>query len=119
MAMDRGLKINEYGVFEGQDRVVGEKEEEVYALFDLPLIPPELREDRGEIEAAQNDALPELVTLDDIRGDLQMHTKSSDGHATMKEMARAAQTLGYEYIAITDHSAYVAVTQGLDAEALA
>jgi len=119
MAMDRGLKINEYGVFEGQDRIAGGREEEIYALFDLPLIPPELREDRGEIEVARNDALPELVTLDDIRGDLQMHTKSSDGHATLEEMARMAQSLGYEYIAITDHSAYVAVTQGLDVEALA
>jgi DNA polymerase (family 10) len=119
MAMDQGLKINEYGVFEGQDRIAGEREEEIYALFDLPLIPPELREDRGEIEAAQNDALPNLITLGDIRGDLQMHTQSSDGHATLEEMARAAQSLDYEYSAITDHSAYVAVTQGLDAEALA
>jgi len=119
MAMDQGLKINEYGIFEGQDRIAGEREEEIYALFDLPLIPPELREDRGEIEAAQNDALPDLITLDDIRGDLQMHTQSSDGHATLEEMARTAQGLDYEYIAITDHSAYVAVTQGLDAEALA
>ena len=119
MALDRDLKINEYGVFEGQDRIAGETEEEIYALFDLSLVPPELREDRGEIEAAQEDALPELIALDDIRGDLQMHTKSSDGHATLEEMARAAQDLGYDYIAITDHSAYVAVTQGLDAEALA
>ena len=119
MALDRDLKINEYGVFEGQDRIAGETEEEIYALFDLPLVPPELREDRGEIEVAQKDALPELIALDDIRGDLQMHTQSSDGHATLEEMARAAQDLGYDYIAVTDHLAYVAVTQGLDAEALA
>ena len=119
MAMDRGLKINEYGVFEGQERISGREEQEIYALFDLPLIPPELREDRGEIKAAQDDALPQLVTLDDMRGDLQMHTQSSDGHATLEEMAHAAQDLGYEYIAITDHSAYIAVTQGLDAEGLA
>jgi len=119
MALERDLKINEYGVFEGQDRIAGEKEEKIYALFDLPLIPPELREDRGEIEAAQKGRLPKLITLDDVRGDLQMHTVGSDGHATLEEMARAAQELGYEYIAITDHSAYVAVTQGLDAEALA
>jgi len=85
----------------------------------MPLIPPELREDRGEIEAAQDGALPQLVTLDEIRGDLQMHTLASDGHATLEDMARAAQDLGYEYIAITDHSAIIAVTQGLDAEALA
>jgi DNA polymerase (family 10) len=119
MAMDRGLKINEYGVFEGQERISGQAEEGIYALFDLPLIPPELREDRGEIKAAQDDALPQLITLDDMRGDLQMHTQSSDGHATLEEMARAARDLGYAYIAITDHSAYVAVTQGLDAEGLA
>ncbi len=118
MAMDQGLKINEYGVFEDQDRIAGQREDQIYGLFDLSLIPPELREDRGEIEAAQDDALPALVTLDDIRGDLQMHTVDSDGHATLEEMARGAQDLGYEYIAITDHSAYVAVTQGLDAEAL-
>jgi DNA polymerase (family 10) len=119
MALDWGLKTNEYGVFEGQDRIAGEREEEIYALFGLPLIPPELREDRGEIEAAQGGTLPELVTLDDIRGDLQMHTDSSDGHATLEEMARAVQDLGYEYAAITDHSTYIAVTQGLDAEGLA
>ena len=119
MAMDRGLKINEYGVFEGQERISGREEQEIYALFDLPLIPPELREDRGEIKAAQDDALPQLVTLDDMRGDLQMHTQSSDGHATLEEMAHAAQDLGYEYIAITDHSAYIAVTQGLGVEGLA
>ncbi len=119
MAMDRGLKINEYGVFEGQERISGQAEEGIYELFDLPLIPPELREDRGEIKAAQDDALPQLITLDDMRGDLQMHTQSSDGHATLEEMAHTAQDLGYAYIAITDHSAYVAVTQGLDAEGLA
>jgi len=119
MAMDRGLKINEYGVFEGRERISGREEQEIYALFDLPLIPPELREDRGEIKAAQDDALPQLVTLDDMRGDLQMHTQSSDGHATLEEMAHAAQDLGYEYIAITDHSAYIAVTQGLGVEGLA
>jgi DNA polymerase (family X) len=119
MALDRGWKINEYGVFEGQDRIAGESEEEIYALFDLPLIPPELREERGEIEAAREDALPDLITLDDIRGDLHMHTESSDGHATLEAMARAAQDIGYEYVVITDHSTYIAVTQGLDAEGVA
>lgn len=118
IALDRDLKINEYGVFEGEERVAGETEDEIYALFDLPYIEPELREDRGEIEAAQEGALPHLVTLDDIRGDLQSHTKASDGHNTLEEMAQAAREQGYDYLAITDHSTRVAVTQGLDAEAL-
>ncbi|MFW6135440.1 MAG: DNA polymerase/3'-5' exonuclease PolX [Chloroflexota bacterium] len=125
MALDRELKINEYGVWdttaapEGQKMVAGETEEEIYALFDLPWIPPELREDRGEVEAAQQNRLPELVTLDDIRGDLQLHTTASDGRATLEEMARAARALGREYLAVSDHSGYIGVTQGLDADALA
>jgi DNA polymerase (family 10) len=119
MALERDLKINEYGVFRDQERIAGETEEQIYQVFDLPLIPPELREDRGEFQAAREGELPDLVALEDIRGDLQMHTTASDGHTSIAEMARASQELGYEYIAITDHSAYVAVTQGLDAEALA
>jgi DNA polymerase (family 10) len=119
MAVDRDLKINEYGVFEGEERIAGESEEEVYAIFDLPVIPPELREDRGEIQAAQKGQLPKLVSLDDIRGDLQSHTTASDGHDTLEDMARAAKDWGYEYLAVTDHSPHVAVTQGLDAEGLA
>jgi DNA polymerase (family 10) len=119
LAIDRGMKVNEYGVFRGDERVAGETEEEIYGLFDLPFIPPELREDRGEIEAARKGELPDLVTVEDLRGDLQMHTDASDGRATLEEMVHAAQKRGYEYIAITDHSPHVAVTQGLDAEALA
>ena len=118
MALDQDLKINEYGVYRGEERIAGETEEEIYGLFDLPVIEPELREDRGEIEAALNEALPNLITLEDIRGDLQMHTQASDGHDTLKTMAEAARDLGYAYIAITDHSARVAVTQGLDADSL-
>lgn len=118
MAMDRDLKVNEYGVFRGDERITGETEEEIYELFDLPYIPPELREDRGELEAARDDALPSLVTLDDIRGDLQMHTTASDADSTLREMVEGAQALGYEYIAITDHSAYVGVVTGLDADDL-
>jgi DNA polymerase (family 10) len=118
MALDRGWKVNEYGVFQDEKRIAGETEQEVYELFDLPFIVPELREDRGEFEAAQHGELPELVTQDDIRGDLQMHTQSSDGHATLKEMAQAARDLGYEYIAITDHSPNLGITQGLGAEGL-
>ncbi len=118
MALDQDMKINEYGVYRDEERIAGETEEEIYALFDLPVIEPELREDRGEIEAAQEGMLPALITLDDIRGDLQMHTQASDGHDTLKAMVQAARDRGYEYIAITDHSARVAVTQGLDAESL-
>ena len=118
MALDQDLKINEYGVYQGEERIAGKTEKEIYDLFDLPVFEPELREDRGEIEAAARGTLPDLITLEDIRGDLQMHTQASDGHDTLKEMAQAARDLGYEYIAITDHSARVAVTQGLDADSL-
>jgi DNA polymerase (family 10) len=103
-AIRMGLKINEYGVFRGERRIAGSTEEEVYAAVKLPWIPPELREDQGELEAAEAGRLPRLVELRDIRGDLHMHTKWSDGAATAEEMARAAQGLGYEYICITDHS---------------
>jgi DNA polymerase (family 10) len=119
MALDRDLKLNEYGVFRDEERIAGETETEMYDLFDLPFIVPELREDRGEIEAAKRGDLPELVTLDDLRGDLQTHTDASDGHNTLAEMAKAARERGHEYLAITDHSQYVGVTQGLDADELA
>ncbi len=118
MALDEGLKVNEYGVFRGEERVAGRTEQEVYDLFDLAYIPPELREDRGELAAAQKGELPDLITLDDIRGDVQMHTTGSDGKASLEEMVAAARDLGREYIAITDHSAHVGVVQGLDADAL-
>jgi DNA polymerase (family 10) len=119
MAQENDLKINEYGVFEGKKQIAGKAEKEIYALFDLPYIPPELREDRGEIETAASGQLPTLITLDDIRGDLQMHTTASDGKASLHEMAKAAQERGYDYIAITDHSKHVSVAQGLDAKRLA
>ena len=119
LALDQGLKVNEYGVFRDEERIAGETEEEIYRLFDLPYIPPELREDGGELAAAREGRLPTLVSLDDIRGDLQMHTTGSDGDASLEEMAHAALERGYEYVAITDHSPQVAVAQGLDAEALA
>ncbi|MFP4394565.1 MAG: DNA polymerase/3'-5' exonuclease PolX [Anaerolineales bacterium] len=118
MALDAGLKVNEYGVFRDEERVAGRTEEEIYDLFDLDYIAPELREDRGELAAAQAGELPDLITLDDIRGDLQMHTTDSDGNASLEEMVAAARDLGHEYIAITDHSAHVGVVQGLDADAL-
>lgn len=119
MAVDRGWKINEYGVFEGEERIAGEREGEIYELLDMAYVVPELREDRGEIEAARQGRLPQLVTLEELRGDLQCHTQASDGHATVAEMAEAARQRGYEYLAITDHSKYVGVTQGLDADELA
>jgi DNA polymerase (family 10) len=111
-----GLKVSEYGVFrEGDDgRVAGESEEEVYRAIGLPWIPPELRENRGEIEAAIEGRLPTLVEVGDIRGDLHMHTRASDGGSTVEEMAEAAMARGYEYIAITDHSKALTVAHGLD-----
>ncbi|MFP5356387.1 MAG: helix-hairpin-helix domain-containing protein, partial [Gemmatimonadota bacterium] len=110
----RGLKINEYGVFKGARRVGGRDEREVFRAVKLPFIPPELREDRGEIDAARQGTLPQLVTLDDIRGDLQSHSTDSDGRHALDEMAEAAQAMGYEYLAITDHSPTVRVAGGLD-----
>lgn len=105
-AVKRGLKVNEYGVFrvKGDRRIAGETEEDVYQAVGLIWMPPEIREDQGEIELAERGGLPTLISLKDIRGDLQMHTRWSDGSDTVEEMARAAKALGYGYIAITDHS---------------
>ncbi|MBD3182447.1 DNA polymerase/3'-5' exonuclease PolX [Candidatus Poribacteria bacterium] len=119
MAIDRDLKINEYGVFKDKERIVGKTEKEIYEILDLSYIDPELRENRDEVEASQKGELPDLVTLEDIRGDLQCHTKASDGHASLREMVEAAKEKGYEYLAITDHSPLVAVANGLDADGLA
>ena len=118
-ALKRGLKINEYGVFKGKKRIAGKTEAEIYDLFGLPYIEPELRENRGELEAARQGMLPRLVTVADIRGDLHAHTTGSDGHDSLEDMARAAKAQGYSYLAITDHSPALAVTKGLDARALA
>jgi len=117
-AQERGLKINEYGVFRGDELVAGRTEEEVYESVDLPWIPPELRENRGEIEQAEDGVLPQLVELKDIRGDLHMHTTATDGTASIEEMANAAKKRGLKYIAITDHSKRVTMANGLDAERL-
>ena len=116
-AIDRGWKLSEYGVFKGEKRIAGKTEEEVYAKLDLPWIPPELRESRGEIKLAEAATLPRLVELKQIRGDLQMHSKESDGATTIEEMAMAARAMGYGYIAITDHSKRVSMS-GLDGAAL-
>ena len=115
LGQERGLKINEYGVFRGSRRIGGRTEREVAKAVGLPWIPPELREDHGEIDAAPAGMLPDLVSVEDLRGDLQMHTTSSDGRDDLETMVRAAATRGYAYIAITDHSPAVRVTRGLDA----
>jgi DNA polymerase (family 10) len=114
----RGLKINEYGIFRDGKRVGGRTEEEVFAAVKLPYIEPELREDRGEILAAIAGELPKLVSLRDIRGDLHVHTKASDGKSSLREMVEAAKARGYEYVAITDHSKHATVARGLDARRL-
>lgn len=114
LAREKGYKVSEYGAFRGKRRVAGRTEEEIFALIGADWIPPELRENRGEIEAAITGTLPELIELSDLRGDLQMHTDSSDGRNTAEEMARAAKALGHEYIAITEHSQAVRVAGGLD-----
>lgn len=119
LAMTRGLKINEYGVFRGRKRIAGETEISVFATIGLPYIDPELREDRGEIEAAQARALPTLVTRRDLRGDLHVHTKATDGTAGLLAMVEAAKRAGLEYIAITDHSKHLGLVHGLDASRLA
>jgi DNA polymerase (family 10) len=118
IAQEQGYKLNEYGLFKGTRRVAGRTEEEIYAKLGLDWMPPELREARGEIALAREHHLPRLVTLPDIRGDLQMHTSATDGQATLDEMAHAARALGYAYIAITDHSKRVTMARGLDPKRL-
>lgn len=136
-ALERGLSINEYAVSELADeesgeegttsttgrelgkRIAGRTEEEMYEALGLPWIPPELRENRGEIEAAEQGELPSLIALDDMRGDLQMHSTWSDGKNSIEEMLQACAAKGYEYFALTDHSKALAMTGGMDAEKLA
>jgi DNA polymerase (family 10) len=113
-AKKRGWKLSEYGLFHGEKALARRTEEDIYAKLDLPWIPPELRENLGEIEAAEKGELPKLVELEDIKGDLQMHTTASDGRASVEEMAHAAKELGYEYILVTDHSKAVTIANGLD-----
>ncbi len=117
-AQDRGLKLNEWGLYKGDDLVAGNTEEEVYKALDLAWMPPELRENRGEIELAEKEELPELIEVSDIRGDLHMHTTATDGTASILEMAEAAKARGLKYIAITDHSQRVSMANGLDADRL-
>ena len=118
IARERGLKINEYGVFKGNRRIAGKTEKDVFAAVDLPYIEPELRENRGEIETARAGKLPKLVTLADLKGDLHVHSDQTDGTLSIRDMARAAKARGLSYIAITDHSRRVTVAHGLDAARL-
>ena len=118
LAQERQLKISEYGVFKGERRIAGDTEESVYRAIGLPWIAPELRENRGEIEAARAGKLPKLVELADLKGDLHAHTKATDGHNTLSEMAEAARRHGLEYLAITEHSRRLTVAHGLDPQQL-
>jgi DNA polymerase (family X) len=114
LANEHDWKLNEYGLFSGKRRIAGATEEEVYKKLGLAFIPPELREDRGEIAIAKEDKLPRLVTVSDMRGDLHVHSDWTDGTASIEAMAAAAQACGYEYMALTDHSRRVAMAHGLD-----
>ncbi|MEO0142198.1 MAG: DNA polymerase/3'-5' exonuclease PolX [candidate division WOR-3 bacterium] len=118
IAVAKKWKLNEYGVFKGEKAIAGEDEEGVYKVLGLQWIPPELREDRGEVEMAQKNALPKLIELSDIRGDLQMHSNYSDSTASIEELAQFCEKLGYEYILITDHSQSARYAHGLEIERL-
>ncbi len=113
-AKKQGWKLNEYGLFKGEKVIASRTEEEIYRKLGLEWIPPEIRENQGEIEMAEEGRVPKLVELSDIKGDLQMHTTASDGKTTVEEMAAAARKLGYRYILITDHSKAVTIANGLD-----
>lgn len=119
IALKKGLKINEYGVFRGDKKIAGKTEQEVYESIGLSYMEPEIRENRGEIEAAIKGRLPRLVSIGDIKGDLHSHTSSTDGRDTLHDMAIAAKAMGYEYIAITEHSKHVTIARGLDEKAVA
>ncbi len=118
LAQSKGLKLSEYGLFKGERRIAGRTEQDVQKKLGLQFIPPELREDRGEVEAALENELPELVELADIRGDLHVHSNYSDGHSTIEEVARAAKARGYKYVSINDHSRSLGVAHGLTIERL-
>ncbi|MCW3141849.1 MAG: DNA polymerase/3'-5' exonuclease PolX [Methanophagales archaeon] len=116
LGVKRGLKINEYGIFRGDEKIGGEDEEDVFKSVGVAYIPPELREDRGEVEAAKENKIPKLVELSDLRGDLHVHTKWSDGKNSIEEMAETAISLGYRYIAVADHSPAVGIAGGMNEE---
>jgi DNA polymerase (family 10) len=118
IAQEKGMKLSEYGLFKGDKQIAGRTEEEVYEKLGLDWMPPELRENTGEIEAAMNHRLPKLVEYNEVRGDLQTHTKWTDGANTIQEMAQEAHRIGREYIVISDHSKGLAMTGGLDEQML-
>jgi len=114
IAKAKGIKINEYGVFKGKRKIGGKEENDVYRVLGMDWIDPELREDRGEIEVAQKGQLPKLVQEAEIKGDLHVHSKWSDGTSSIEEIAKAAQKKGYQYVAICDHSKSLRIAHGLD-----
>jgi len=118
IAKKKGLKISEYGVFRGDKKLGGRLEEDIYKALGMDWIPPELREDRGEIEASQEGRLPELIELKDVKGDLHVHSRWSDGSSTFEEIARHAQEMGYRYCVVSDHTKSTRVAHGLDEERL-
>lgn len=117
-AKDRGLKVNEYGVFRGERLIAGRREEDVYKALGLPWIPPELREDRGEIERASEGRLPALVERADLKGDLHCHTRASDGRLTLESLVERTRSMGYAYVAVCDHSRSARYAGGLTPERL-
>ena len=119
LARERGLKISEYGVFKGERRLASREEEDCYRVLGMPWIPPEMREDRGEIELAAEGRLPRLLEPGDIRGDLHVHTRASDGRLSLGELVRLARTMGYAYVAVCDHSQAAKYARGLAADRLA
>jgi len=119
LGMKNGLKINEYGIYRGDERIGGKEESEVFKSVGLTYIPPELREDRGEVEAAKDGKIPELIEISDLKGDLHVHTRWSDGKNSIAEMAEAAIALGYEYIAVADHSPAVGIAGGMTEDKIA
>lgn len=118
LGIEKGLKVNEYGVFKGKKSIAGKTEEEVFKAVGLPFMPPELREDQGEIEAGLKRQLPHLIESKDLKGDLHVHSEWTDGHNSIGEMAEAARKHGYQYLAICDHSPTIGVTNGLTPERL-
>lgn len=118
LAIQKGLKVNEYGVFKKkiEKRIAGTTEKEIYETLNLSFIPPEIREDRGEIQAAKEDNIPNLIKLEDIKGDLHMHTDNSDGDYSIEKMVQMSRKLGREYVAITDHSSLIPLVHGLKEE---
>lgn len=118
IAIAKGLRLNEWGVYCGEKKVAGRTEEEVYSALGLQWIPPEMRENAGEIELARQNRIPELVKYGSLKGDLQVHSENSDGTATIEEMARGAKEFGLDYIALTDHTKSLAMAGGLDEEEL-